>query len=188
VFNVARSFREGLDSVAKELDTDVPLIVLSGDNDRDREELRKKLGSEVELHFEQSPEDKLNFIRERQAEGRQVLMIGDGLNDAGAFKASDVGISVSEEVNNFSPACDGILAADRFQDLPQIIQYARDALKIVYVGFGISFLYNLVGLSFAVSGMLSPLVAAVLMPVSSVSVVGFSTMATKLRSKRYRLG
>jgi Cu+-exporting ATPase len=188
VFNVARSFREGLDSVAKELDTDVPLIVLSGDNDRDREELRKKLGPDAEFHFQQSPEDKLNFIRERQAEGRQVLMIGDGLNDAGAFKASDVGISVSEEVNNFSPACDGILAADRFQDLPQIIQYARDALKIVYVGFGISFLYNLVGLSFAVSGMLSPLVAAVLMPVSSVSVVGFSTMATKLRSKRYRLG
>ncbi|MFC1483744.1 heavy metal translocating P-type ATPase [Candidatus Neomarinimicrobiota bacterium] len=187
VFQVARSFRKGLDSVARDLSAKFPLTVLSGDNDRDRDELRQKLGPEAELHFEQSPEDKLDFIRKQQAEGHHVLMIGDGLNDAGALKASDVGISISEDINNFSPACDGILAASRFRDLPQLIQFARDTLKIVYLGFGISFLYNLVGLSFAVSGMLSPLVAAVLMPVSSVSVVTFSTMVTRMRSRRYRL-
>ena len=116
------------------------------------------------------------------------MMVGDGLNDAGALKASDVGISVSEDINTFSPACDAILAAEKFKSFDRLLKFAKVSITIVKISFGISFAYNIIGLSFAVTGLLSPLVSAILMPISSVTVVAFTTIATRLTAKRMRLG
>ena len=113
-------------------------------------------------------------------------MLGDGLNDAGALAQSDVGISVAEDTNNFSPACDGILDASRFNMLPGYIQFAKKALTTVKISIVVSFLYNVVGLTFAVKGMLTPLLAAVLMPTSSVSVVLISTLVINYYSKHLK--
>ena len=110
-------------------------------------------------------------------------MIGDGLNDAGALNESDVGIVIADNVFNFSPACDAILDSKRFASLDKYIGFTHQSMKIVYAGFGISFLYNLIGLSFAVQGNLSPIVAAILMPISSVSVVVFASFSVSLRAK-----
>jgi Cu+-exporting ATPase len=99
------------------------------------------------------------------------MMVGDGLNDAGALKQSDVGVAVVESVGAFSPASDVILDAARVPELPEFLKLARRSVRIVRVCFGISAAYNLVGVGIAAAGVLSPMICAVLMPVSSVSVV-----------------
>ena len=104
-------------------------------------------------------------------------MIGDGLNDAGALKQSDVGIVISENTNNFSPACDGILKADKFKELPQFLELAKAGSQIVNRAYLIAFCYNIVGLSYAVSGHLQPVIAAILMPLSSVTIVLFGVLS-----------
>jgi Cu+-exporting ATPase len=111
-------------------------------------------------------------------------MVGDGLNDAGALKAAMVGIAVSDRALNFTPACDGILEASQLSRLDQFLRLARSSRNLILVSILISIFYNLIGLAFAVSGHLSPLVAAVLMPVSSISVILFSTIGTQLAARR----
>ena len=105
-------------------------------------------------------------------------MIGDGLNDAGALAQSDVGIVVSENTNVFSPACDGILDATKFSLIPDYIKASKKSLKVIKWSFAFSFLYNITGLYFAVTGELIPVIAAILMPLSSISIVVFTTIAT----------
>ena len=111
------------------------------------------------------------------------MMIGDGINDAGALKQSDAGLTISENVNNFSPSSDGILEAGFFSKFPKMIDFSKYSKKIIIASFVISFMYNFVGLSFAVQGLLSPVIAAILMPVSSISIVLFTTGATNLYAK-----
>jgi Cu+-exporting ATPase len=77
------------------------------------------------------------------------------------------------------PACDVIIDGSQVNNLANLIRYSRQCLRIIYFSFGFSVFYNLVGLSFAVTGMLSPVIAAVLMPVSSISIVVFTTILSK---------
>lgn len=163
------------------------LHVLTGDNERSRDSLEKLFSESSLLNFHQSPQMKLEYIRSLQENGKRVLMFGDGLNDAGALKQSDVGIAVSDNIYQFSPACDGILDAGHFSKLPNIMElaaYGKQALKICFL---FSLLYNIVGLSFAATGMLSPLIAAILMPLSSITVVFLSFILVTLRAKRTEL-
>jgi P-type Cu+ transporter len=104
------------------------------------------------------------------------MMIGDGLNDAGALAQSNVGLSISENVNVFSPACDGIMDASQFDKIGFFMKYSKNAMKTIYMSFGLSILYNIVGLSYAVTGNLSPLVAAIIMPLSTITIVSFVTI------------
>jgi Cu+-exporting ATPase len=184
VFTMANNYRKGLPALATALRERYTLVVLSGDGDREEAALRGMFSEGTEMRFSQSPEDKMRRVQELRAEGRHVLMVGDGLNDAGALKAAQVGISVSEDINTFSPACDAILSADKFPLFDRMLGYARSSMSIVHGSFAISFAYNIVGLSFAVMGLLSPLVSAILMPVSSVSVVAFTTVMTRVQARR----
>lgn len=160
------------------------LALLSGDNEKERERFRSLFGRNAALHFNQSPLDKLGFIRRLQEAGRRVMMVGDGLNDAGALKQSDVGVAVVEQAGVFCPASDVILEANRVPRIGRILDLAKKATQIVRLSFGISAAYNLAGVSFAAAGVLSPVICAVLMPVSSVSVVLFACGATTLAAKR----
>ena len=114
-------------------------------------------------------------------------MIGDGLNDAGALVKSDVGISISEDVNNFSPACDGIMDAKSFKNIKEFIKFSSTSKKIIIASFVISFIYNFIGISIAVQGTLSPVISAILMPISSITIVVFTTLATNILAKKRRL-
>jgi Cu+-exporting ATPase len=160
------------------------LALLSGDNERERETFRALFGDRASLHFNQSPLGKLDFIRNLQQAGKTTMMLGDGLNDAGALRQSDAGVAVVEEIGAFSPASDVILEAGMVERLPDLLRFARLAVGVVYVSFAISVVYNCVGISFAARGVLSPLVAAVLMPISSVSVVAFACGATAWAARR----
>jgi Cu+-exporting ATPase len=118
-------------------------------------------------HFNQSPYDKLEYIKKLQETGSTVMMVGDGLNDSGALKQSDVGISVTDDTSVFTPASDGILMGTKVAFLDRFLSLSKSADRILKAGFVISFLYNIVGLSFAVTGNLDPIVAAILMPVTT---------------------
>ncbi|RED42707.1 Cu+-exporting ATPase [Winogradskyella eximia] len=183
-FTFYNSYRKGVSKLFNQLKQQFDLVILSGDNEGERENLKKLLPSKTKLIFNQKPEDKLDFIKYHQSEGAKVLMIGDGLNDAGALAQSNVGIAISEDVNVFSPACDAILDASRFEQLYTFIKASKSAIKIIKWSFVLSFFYNLIGLYFAVTGQLEPVVAAILMPLSSISIVIFTTIATNILGRR----
>ena len=185
VFN--NQYRKGLEQLFENLSKKYNLVVLSGDNDGEKKILEKMLPTNASLVFNQKPEQKLGYIEKLQKEGKNVMMIGDGLNDAGALAQSNVGISISENVNVFSPACDGILDATQFDKIAFFMNYSKNAMKTIYMSFGLSLLYNVVGLSYAVTGELSPIVAAIIMPLSTITIVSFVTIMTNVfaRSKKF---
>ncbi|MCB0750189.1 MAG: heavy metal translocating P-type ATPase metal-binding domain-containing protein, partial [Ignavibacteriae bacterium] len=183
-FTIGNSYRPKLKEVISSLQDHYKLSVLSGDNDGEKETLLQFFTNRTKMLFKQTPYDKLAFIENLQNKNAKVLMIGDGLNDAGALKRSNVGISIAEDINNFSPACDGILDADSFNKLDTFIKFSKTSKNIIILSFIISFLYNIVGLSFAVQGSLSPVISAILMPLSSISVVVFSTLTTNMIAKK----
>jgi Cu+-exporting ATPase len=156
------------------------LIVLTGDHEGEKQALGKIFGNSAELFFRQSPADKLTMIQNLQQAGRYVLMIGDGLNDAGALRQSNVGISISDDINNFSPACDAILDASRFNWLSRMLRVSRASRRIILGSFAIALVYNLFGLWFAVRGEMSPIFAAILMPISSITIIAFTTGLSRL--------
>ncbi|OXB04791.1 heavy metal translocating P-type ATPase [Flavobacterium pectinovorum] len=174
-FVFKNQYREGLQELFLELSKTYQIKVLSGDNDGERENLEAILPKNTELIFNQKPEQKLDFIKKLQEKGQNVMMVGDGLNDAGALAQSNVGISISENVNVFSPACDAILDAGEFSRLDYFLKLSHKSISIIKMSFTLSLLYNVVGLSFAVTGNLLPLVAAIIMPLSTITIVSFVT-------------
>ncbi|THF52712.1 HAD family hydrolase [Flavobacterium supellecticarium] len=185
-FTFDNQYREGLEKLFKRLSRKYSLTVLSGDNEGERDNLTQLLPAGTILVFNQKPEEKLAYIKELQEKGCNVMMIGDGLNDAGALAQSNVGISISENVNVFSPACDGILDASQFSKISYFLKYSHNAMKTIMMSFGLSLLYNAVGLSFAVTGNLSPLVAAIIMPLSTITIVSFVTVMSNLYARKER--
>lgn len=176
-FVFKNGYRQGISDLFRTLGATMQIGILSGDNDGERKQLQEQLPAKTRLMFNQKPEDKLEFINRLQRD-HKVLMVGDGLNDAGALAQSDVGIAVSEDINVFSPACDGILDASNLTLLARFMNLSRKSIQIIKMSFVLSLCYNLVGLYFAVTGQLQPVIAAILMPLSSVSIVLFTTLMT----------
>ncbi len=176
-FTFTNSYRPGLEEVIADFGRKYKLHLISGDNDGEAANLRRLFGPSASLKFHQSPTDKKAYVQQLKKQGEKVLMIGDGLNDAGALAESHTGISIAEDVFSFSPACDAILEADRFGQLGRFMEFTRISFRVIRQSFAISLVYNIIGLSFAVTGNLSPLVAAILMPVSSITVVAFVTFS-----------
>ncbi len=179
---ISNSYRSGFNTVLQTLGNRFKLYLISGDNDSEAVRLSEYFNSE-NLLFNQKPADKAEFIKKLQNNNETVLMTGDGLNDAGALMQSDVALTIADTAYHFSPASDAVLEAAQFHRLANFIRFTKTSLNIVKLSFTISFFYNIIGIGFAISGNLSPIVAAILMPISSVSVVAFATFATRFMGK-----
>jgi P-type Cu+ transporter len=183
-FVLSNNLRPQTDQLFVELAIRYQVALLSGDNERERGRFVELLGPGAEMRFNQSPMDKLRYVQDLQQAGRKVMMVGDGLNDAGALRQSEVGVAVVEKIGIFSPASDIILEASQVAQLVRILDFAHASTRIVRGCFGISALYNLVGVSIAAAGVLSPLICAVLMPLSSLTVVIFACGMTSWAAQR----
>jgi len=179
-------YRTGLTALFSKLRKGYDIKILSGDNEGERSVLEKLLPAGSEMVFNQKPEQKLEFIHQLQQKGHTVMMIGDGLNDAGALAQANVGIAISENVNVFSPACDGILDASVLENLDAYLNLSKKAMLTIKMSFGLSLLYNVVGLSFALTGNLLPLVAAIIMPLSTVTIISFVTLASNYFARKLK--
>jgi Cu+-exporting ATPase len=183
-FKLESALRPEVEALLHRLQGSYQLVLLSGDNAHEAARFSALFGASSRVEFNQSPFDKLNVIRELQTAGRKVMMVGDGLNDAGALKQADVGVAVVEQVGTFSPASDVIFEATQLPRLAEALAFSKRTSQVVRAGFVVSGLYNVIGVSIAAAGLLSPLVCAVLMPLSSATVVLFSVGATRWMARR----
>lgn len=184
-FIIFHHYRPFLKLLINSLQSYYKISLISGDNSLEKKELYHFFHFSSNLIFDQSPEKKILYIQKLQKNKDIVLMIGDGLNDAGALKQSDVGIAISDDINNFFPASDAILNGSKFHLLYIFLMLAKKSIYIVWLSFLISFIYNIIGLYFAISGKLHPLIAAILMPMSSITVILFTTITTWYISRKY---
>jgi Cu+-exporting ATPase len=100
-FTIHNKYRDGAQEVIEELKLKYDLHLISGDNDAEKEYLSTLFGSDTQLNFNQSPADKLEYVKKLKGQGKRVAMIGDGLNDAGALSESHLAISIADDVFNF---------------------------------------------------------------------------------------
>lgn len=183
-FIFKNEYRKNLKSLFQKL-TNYKIFILSGDNSSEENQLKELIPSYQEMAFNQNPEDKLNYIKNLQDKNLKVAMLGDGLNDAGALKQSNVGIAISDDTNTFTPSSDVIMNGDKVVTLDKYLNVCKGSITIVKMTFIISFLYNIVGLSYAVTGHMHPLFAAVIMPISSITVVTFTTLSTWILGRKH---
>jgi Cu+-exporting ATPase len=170
-FTLASQFRDGWQDVLSQLARHCELHLLSGDTERERDLVAAAFPEASNVHFYQDPWQKTEYIKKLQTAGKRVVMLGDGLNDAGAFRQSDVAIAISEDNGHFAPACDIIMRGQNFCLVPALLAQARQSMRIVYANFLLSLLYNSFGILLAMYGVLVPWLVAVLMPLSSISVI-----------------
>lgn len=185
-FSIKNDYRPGWKNLLKELSKHYNLHLLSGDNEKEKSTIGQFI-PEKQMLFNQSPKDKLKYIKQLQKERKKTLMIGDGLNDAGALKESDTGISVADNIYLFAPSSDAIINSSSLHHLPKLMAFAKKNMNVVYGSFVLSFLYNFVGLYYAATGELAPIVAAILMPLSSITVVAFTSLSTILIGRKMHI-
>ncbi|MFZ9332273.1 MAG: heavy metal translocating P-type ATPase [Chitinophagaceae bacterium] len=183
-FHLQQAYREEVFEMINALaDQSKEIHILSGDNDKEQPYLEKMIGKGVEFHFNQNPSEKLSFIASLQSSGKKVIMVGDGLNDAGALQQSDVGIAVTDQSNYFTPACDAILKGTSLKKMNKLLKLASSGKTIVAISFALSIAYNVVGMYFSTQALLSPLIAAILMPASTISIILLTFLASRISSQ-----
>ncbi|RXK52370.1 heavy metal translocating P-type ATPase [Aquirufa rosea] len=178
--------REGVEFMLRKLQHHYDVFLVSGDKTNHAASLKDWFATEDHMKFECSPMEKMDFIKQLQAEGKKVMMVGDGLNDAGALQQAHVGIAVSDDHLHFTPASDAILQGRSLSRLPEFLNFSKKAITLIKMSFLLSLVYNTIGLSFAVQGNLSPLVAAILMPVNSISMLIIATWGMNIYGKRLK--
>lgn len=182
-FEFEQLFRENISSTLHSLRKSYQLHLLSGDKPSHQELIFQNFPNE-NIHFNQSPIDKLNYIENLQSQKNKIAMIGDGLNDAGALAAAEFGITVTDDITTFTPSSDAIIESCSLNKLPQLFRLAKEGITIIKISFILSFIYNIVGISFAITGTLTPLFAAILMPLSSITIIVFVTWAVNFRGNK----
>ena len=189
VFKVNHIYRKGIKEMIQQLKCKgYQIHLLSGDHAAEKNNLVDILGVGTPMFFEQSPNDKLVYIQYLQNQGHKVMMVGDGLNDAGALKKCDVGIAVTDQTHLFTPASDAILDGGMMNRLDALINYSKKGKIIIIIIFILSIVYNIIGMYFATRAQLSPMVAAILMPISSISIVGLSSLLSFLYARNLLRG
>jgi Cu2+-exporting ATPase len=149
--------------------------IMSGD----LPEIVDRVGREVGLppnlcHGGVSPEEKLSMIRQSRQQYSTVVMIGDGANDAAALAAADVGIAVRGGAEVSLHAAPVFLANNQLLNIARLLRGSKTTMRVIYFNFAVSLVYNLIAVGLALAGLISPLLAAIIMPLSSVTVLGLT--------------
>lgn len=186
-FQIIPEFRENLKTTLEELQKNYKITIITGDKKNPEHLVKQHIPDDIEILYNQLPEDKVRYINTLNQNGIANIMIGDGLNDAGALKAAYIGIAVTENTTNFTPGSDVIISGSMISKIPVFLKLAKKSMVTVYISFLISLIYNTIGISFAVAGLLTPVIAAILMPVSSVSVVLFTVLSVNFWGKKFKL-
>lgn len=186
IFSFESVYRENAEEVLQELGEHFDLGVVSGDNDAERKRLQSWLPKGSCIEFQLDPKQKESAIKNWKEE-KDLLMIGDGLNDSNALQSSNFGIAITESLNGFYPGADGVLLAESFDKLPKFMKLSEYSRSILRTGLVFSLFYNLLGVSFAVAGLLTPIIAAILMPISSITVVSLDSILVRIKAKKLGL-
>ncbi len=158
------------------------VYILSGDHPTVVSAVAETLGLPAShCHGHQSPEDKRVFVERLQREGCMVAMVGDGVNDAAALQAADVGVAVHGGSTASLVAADVFLTKAGMKPLAHLFSGAHQVMRVIRRNLGISLGYNILGATAAILGLVSPLVAAVAMPISSLIVVTSSILQRSFR-------
>jgi P-type Cu2+ transporter len=162
------------------------LSILSGDRSTvvDALAVRLKVGSR---YAGLSPAEKFNWLLEKEKSGRQVLMVGDGLNDAPALAAAHVSLSPATAADISQAASDAVFQGDRLRPVAEILDVAKRAKTVIWQNIIFAFVYNAVCIPFAVAGLVTPLFAAVAMSLSSLIVLTNSLRLGKIQPSRSNL-
>ena len=156
--------------VAALSDRGLHVELLSGDRQAEVERVAGRLGI-AHWAAEQTPQAKQERLADLTAEGRSVLMVGDGLNDAPALAAAAVSASPATASDIAQTAADAVFQGDRLAPVLELLAVSRKADRLVKQNFALSFGYNAIAIPLAVAGLVTPLIAAVCMSASSIVVV-----------------
>lgn len=178
-FIIENKLKPGVPTLLKRLEH-YKLSLLSGDTVASKQQMQSIFPNHAHLLYQQSPQQKLEYIKSIQTQNNDnVLMLGDGLNDAGALQQSNVGISVISNNFSFASASQGLLHESKLPYMDRFIKSAKSVSKLILYTFMYSVIYNLIGIYFSVQGLLHPIVAAIIMSASSLSIIGISYFGTK---------
>jgi Cu+-exporting ATPase len=178
---VADTLKENASDVIRGLkDEGVEVIMLTGDNERTAKAIGLKVGIE-KIISNVLPGDKAKVIKELQAEGKVVAMVGDGINDSPALAQADVGIAIGSGSDVAKETGGIILVRDDLRDVIKGIKLSRATMRKIKQNLFWAFIYNSVGIPLAALGLLNPIIAAAAMSLSSVSVVTNSALLKRLK-------
>lgn len=159
--------------------TGIKLTLLSGDRRPVAEAVAAQLGG-MAVIAEVLPADKVAVIRDLQRQGERVAMVGDGVNDAPALIQADVGIAIGSGTDVSVESADIVLMSDQLDRIRLATELSRITLRTIRQNIGLSLLYNLIMIPLAMAAMITPLFAAIAMPISSLLVIGNAARIRRL--------
>jgi len=172
--------QEAKEAVAALRNEGIQLILLSGDNRRTAEAIAREVGID-EVIAEVLPADKANVIRDLQAQGKVVAMVGDGVNDAPALATATIGIAIGSGADVAKETGGIILVRDDVREVVTAIRLSRATMRKIKQNLFWAFAYNSVGIPIAAAGLLNPIIAAAAMALSSLSVIINSSLLRRLK-------
>lgn len=171
---------EAAEAVAALQASGIKVVLLSGDNHRTAEAVARQVGI-AQVIAEVLPDDKVAMIRQLQSEGRVVAMVGDGVNDAPALAAADIGVAIGSGSDVAKETGGIILLKNDVRDVVTAIKLSRATMVKIKQNLFWAFIYNSIGIPIAAFGLLNPIIAAAAMALSSLSVIVNSAMLKRAR-------
>jgi len=177
--SVADSIREdSAGAIARLKEMGITPVMATGDDERTATAVARRVGID-EVFAGVRPQDKLDIVRRYQAQGRKVMMVGDGANDAAALKGADVGVAIGSGIDLAIDSADVIIAKGGISKVVDAIKISRRTFSVVKQNLFWAFAYNVIAIPLAMAALLHPVIAEGAMAVSSISVVLNSTRAGK---------
>jgi len=161
------------------------VILLSGDNEKSAEAIAKKLSID-EYYGNATPQTKLEFVRKLREKGESVAMAGDGINDAPALSAADVGIAMGNGTDVAMESADVMLVKGDLQGIVRAIRLSREVMRNIRQNLFFAFIYNIAGIPIA-AGVLYPFIGVLLNPMIAALAMSFSSVSVIANALRLRM-